>query len=1385
MRKSVCFAVAAAACLGAFGANVYWSNTGTGSWTTMSNWQGGALPGTADTAINDSGGTILFSDGMTQTVNLFHTGTASGKSGHLQITGGSLTLKAIASQIGSKSGGSGTVEMTGGELHVAQFQVGAYGTGSMTLSGGTVYSTDWCCIGRYVGGVGTLTITGNGLWECQKLGVFASEQGTGTITIENGGELRFAPTNTYDFTIGNQSTGVGVVRLNTGGTLGVAGVNIRYPTDTFILDGGTLVRNRAGNNTGFIRSTNGPGKFQIGPNGGMIDTSTGTQTVAIDIDDLPGSAGGTLVKTGSGTLVLNGGGTFSGGFTIEQGTLSIAASVNLPNWQTAPFVVKSGATIALGSGWTAADAATFQARVTVEAGGNVTYAGESTGDYVLDVAGSMTLSDPLNFSSRRFVKTGVGTLTLCDGNVFGGGVVVSNGTLVVDYAASGLADTHVTVAGAGPNTPAYLGVRGASFTPALAASGNGTVSFEKYAGVKGADSDLTVDFFGDGRAVKRGSAGFTITDIIIAAAPGHKATLVNMIDGNGGSWTLKGSSNGPLWWTGGFTNTASANSTTFYWNGDLILPGRPDGIPFSTKYFQARSGNVIFTNATVNMGADFYTGMGDGLAYVTFKDSVKTAGGGWDYIYGTTGTVLTVDNSSYQASRLNVGYNKAGRTGRLVITNNATVKVTGNEGFYMYSGWGDQYSGSMTVSQASYIGNDCITNDGRGPATYTLRSGAYTANGSFIVANGSRSDGTFVLSDGSLNLNAWTVIGNTTGCVGRLDISGGRITLKASGAVGNSTGSVGRVTMSGGDWFIKDGGNFQIGARGNGTFIQTGGDISLSAYPCVGRYPGGVGEYLLHGGTFTHRLQSDGKNLFFVAEEGTGTVSIANGGRLTTTNANGACVASKATSKGTLILSPGGTFEATRTYGGSGDDTVAFNGGAFKMLGTNYRSDFIPTSVNRAVVTPLGGEIDTAGKGDFTLARPLTAASRAEELSETLIHRWKFDGGSLEDCVGGATATVGGTVNWTNGAVRLLGTANGTSCINLGSDVLPTGGRGATIEMWVTQLERRQWARFVCAGPSSTFWLSSNRGGSSKDGWFVLNGATSISTHGGYDLENGKIYHMAVVFDQQPDDTWRFTVSMRDAATGELIDESTTTANASWSFAKITQSNGIWLGRSNATADPDPYADYHDVRIYNRAMTADQLAASCAAGPDAHFYLKKTGAGMLTMTGANTYKAGTAVDGGTLTLANGATIPATEMWAGAGATFLLNSTAQTVCELGGTGTVKGGTLSVTGTIQPGGRHAIGTLTVDGTSLQSGTLVADVATDGTSDCLAATGALNLSNLSLKLGNANLNEEKVYTLVTAAEIAGKFHEEDLPNRWRTFVQPTKVTLSYANGTVMLFR
>ena len=1338
--KQVYCCLFAVTCLGAFGANVYWSNAGTGSWETESNWQGGALPGAADTAINNVGGTVIFSDGMEQEVKYFHTGTESGKGGNLQITGGKLTILSSASQIGSAAGGSGSIEMTGGELHVGQLQVGAYGTGSMVLSGGTVYSKDWSCIGRFAGGVGTLTVTGSGVWECAHLGLFASEDGTGTITVENGGEIRFASTNIREFVIGNHAAGVGILRLNTGGTLTASGVNAAYATDTFILDGGTLARMASGDNTGFIRSSGSGnlGKFQVGPNGGTLDTSNGTQTVAIDIDDLPGSSGGTLVKKGTGTLVLAGSGTFTGGFTVEEGTLSAESSVNLPGYAVGPITVKSGATLALGGGWTeeAFVALTNRADFVVEEGGTLVAPAEFTTDYIVNVASGTRKISGLNITPR-LVKTGAGTLELEGANTLAGGVVVSNGTLTADYATSGLADTHLYLAGPTTGSYCYFGAKGGSFTTPIADSGAGTFSFGPYTGFKAADpGPFTFNIGGDERTIKWPRNGDWVF-----FPNGGPFVVKNVLDANGmGNFTLKGNGTTlpPIIFEGGLTNSVTTNGFINLWSGNMIFPPLAGGARHESYRWYFRNGEILATNTTIYSRNDFIvgdSGSNSGVAHVLLKDSEKTSGGGWDYVNGSTGTVLTVDGGSFVTKgRLNIGYNQAGKTGRLVITNNAVF--TANE-FYMHSGSLDLDSGSLTMSGFTAIGDGNIAWNGRGPLTFTQR--------------------------------------------------GGTMTMNQSGAVGNNTGSVGRVVMTGGSMFMKDGYNFQVGARGNGTFLQTGGDVSLSSYACVGRYPGGVGEYRLHGGTLTHRIPASNSNyLFFLAEEGTGTVSIANGGRFTVTNANGICIASKTGSKGTLLLSPGGTFEATEAYGGSGDDTWVFNGGAFKAFSNAKASNFIPTSVNRAVVTPLGGEIDTNGKGDFTLTRALTAATRAEELSETITHRWRFDGGSLEDCVGGATATVGGTVAWTNDAVRLLGTANGTSCINLGADVLPADGRGATIEMWVTQLDRRQWARLICAGPSTTFWLSSNRGSNNKEGWLSLNGTSGAAPHQNYELVNGMTYHMAVVFDRQPDDTWLITVYMRDAVTGELLDAATTTASASWSFDKIDQSGGIWLGRSAATQDPDPYMDYHDVRIYNRAMTADQLAASCAAGPDAHFYLKKTGAGMLTMTGANTYTAGTAVDGGTLTLANNATLPATELWAGAGATLQLNSTAQTARELGGTGTVKGGTLAVTGTIQPGGRHAIGTLTVNGTSLTSGTLVIDTKADGTCDQLVSTGALDLSRLSLKLGDANLNEECLYTLATSANgFTGTFASVDVPKRWRVSVHETKINLAYSNGTALILR
>ena len=285
--------------------------------------------------------------------------------------------------------------------------------------------------------------------------------------------------------------------------LKVNGVDARYATATFVLDGGALVRMGAGDNANFIHSQGGGGKFQVGPNGGTIDTSTGTQTITIDIDDLPGSSGGTLVKKGTGTLVLSKGGTFTGGFTVEEGTLSVASAANLPGCTTAPITIKSGATLAIGGEWTedAFVAMTNRADFVVEDGGTLVAPATFTDDYLVSVpSGTLTLSG-LNLTAR-LVKTGGGTLELAGYNTLAGGVVVSNGTLAANYETSGLADTHVHLAGPSVSSYCYLGIHGDSFTAPIAESGAGTFSFGPYTGIKAMDpGPFTLNIGGDGHTI--------------------------------------------------------------------------------------------------------------------------------------------------------------------------------------------------------------------------------------------------------------------------------------------------------------------------------------------------------------------------------------------------------------------------------------------------------------------------------------------------------------------------------------------------------------------------------------------------------------------------------------------------------------------------------------------------------------------------------------------------------------------------------------------------------------------------------------------------------------------------------------------------------------------
>lgn len=962
-----------------------------------------------------------------------------------------------------------------------------------------------------------------------------------------------------------------------------------------------------------------------------------------------------------------------------------------------------------------------------------------TADRVFDVASGHVeeLPAPLD-TDQRIVKTGAGTLVLPAGNSFRGGVLVSEGTLCADYEASGLKSTHLTIDGASYLSPAYLQVVGSSFTAPVAASGEGTVTLNRYAGIVPYDRPLTIDFGGDGRKLVVGEDGFTPTDLILNNSTACSARLVNPIDQKGmDNLTLK-SGAAPLY-VHHFTNSVNQGELNF-WGGSLVFDG---GSFFRTRRASWRDGTVLFTNATIRMYNDFSVGGSDsnsGVAKVTLKDCDKKTSWGTDHVNGNAGTVLTIDGGTY----LNVGGMRigevAGKTGTLVLTNDVRYTCTDGNGTGFYIG-----NGGRIVQTGG---------------TVELNSD----NAQIVV-----SDGVYEMTGGELTTTkAWMndfEIGsaNDRALAGTFLMKGGRVSLGSSVSV-------------------------QVGSHGTGTFLMTGGEVDVGGYFVPGRYKTGIGSLLVHGGRFTHRIATGGS--FNVGEEGSGCVSVANGGVLDVADNDGVALASSWSSgaKGSVLLSPGGVLKAKRIKGSDNETSFVFNGGTFEVNGysgasINNTNSIINTYVTRAAVTSLGGAVDNGDLPTIRLARPLVAAT-ADEASEALAHRWKFDGNSLADCVGTSAATVGGAVEWTSRAVRLLGTAQGTSYVKLGTGLLPTDGRGVTIETTLTLNRHTNWARIFDFGAvGADFYWTYNRGGSSST-FISIKGLPSTWT-GTYRLAEGRRYHFALVLDRQHDGTWQVNAYIHDPATGELLEAARLVAPKAFSLAPFASAD-CRLGCSCAATDDDPAADYEDVRLYNRAMTEEQVRASATEGADRRYYFAKKGGGSLTMSGANAYAVGTQVAEGVLRLADGATLPPTELRVDAGATLELNATAQQASRLEGLGTLKGGSLTVNGPILPGGEGVTGRLTLEGTALTGGVggrLVVDVAS-GACDCLSVTADLDLSSLELEVSLDGPTSRSDHVIVRAASVSGEFKSVKLPRGWTLSYGTTDVKLR-KKGFCLLFR
>ncbi|MBE2202828.1 MAG: autotransporter-associated beta strand repeat-containing protein [Chthoniobacterales bacterium] len=244
----------------------------------------------------------------------------------------------------------------------------------------------------------------------------------------------------------------------------------------------------------------GTGDLTIGANGVSMLANAGTATIGSfsagglvlaanqtwtnnssnTLDAMRVMSGGfSLEKSGSGVLILSRANTFSGGFTLTQGTVRVAdptsfgtGTVNL----NAGVVSTSGAssrtignTISVGGNVQLGDTGfsgivTYSGTVTVNGDRTITLANNGaalTGAVVLN--GNLTLSSTIAFSGSGntitaaitdgagtygITKTGTGLIKLNGVNTFDGDVSIQQGTLSINTASIGDAATVFLVTGA-------------------------------------------------------------------------------------------------------------------------------------------------------------------------------------------------------------------------------------------------------------------------------------------------------------------------------------------------------------------------------------------------------------------------------------------------------------------------------------------------------------------------------------------------------------------------------------------------------------------------------------------------------------------------------------------------------------------------------------------------------------------------------------------------------------------------------------------------------------------------------------------------------------------------------------------------------------------------
>uniref|UniRef100_UPI0035BC18A6 beta strand repeat-containing protein n=1 Tax=Brucella endophytica TaxID=1963359 RepID=UPI0035BC18A6 len=645
--------------------------------------------------------------------------------GGLTVNGGT-----VAAGIGANNSfGSGTLTVAAGATanlnNTQQTVAGLIGAGNISLgtnsaapfgkltvnyTGGTAqtYSGNMTGTGSLVkGGTGNLELSGNNQFSgglTINAGTVtagsAGAYGSGVLTVNSGG---VADLNGYSMTVGGLASGnpsSGEIKLSDNTTTGTTS---------------TLTVNQATGTLNYYGAITGPGS---------------------------------LVKEGAGTLTLSGANTFSGGLTVNAGTLKTSINKN-----------------ALGTGLL-----TVTAPGAVDITVSGTKVGGIQGDGKIDAIGGFIVSqdfdtvfsgDIIGASSSSFTKQGTGNLTLSGDNQFPY-LIISEGTLTAGKAG---------------------------------AFGGGQVTVAAGAKADLAGFDQTFVAFEGAGNVDLGSA--TLTDLNNI---GNRFRIYSGLMSGSGAFVLNGKTGGGLTFSNNntFTGGLTVNSAimkagiagTAFGKGKLTVmsPGSVDLDNFNTTVY-GLTGDGAIALGSAALTVDY----ADTATAETYSGQIT--GGGSFVKEGAGALTLSGNNQYIGGTVVNEGTLMAGSTTAFgAQTNILTVDGgTADLGGFDITLGGLDSSANVTTGTVALGGNTLTINQATASLDYW---GAITGTGALIK----QGSGAMILSGDSSAFTGATTVGG-----GILQVDGTLGTAGSSVAVNTGATLQGKGTI-GGNATVNDGG---------------------------------------------------------------------------------------------------------------------------------------------------------------------------------------------------------------------------------------------------------------------------------------------------------------------------------------------------------------------------------------------------------------------------------------------------------------------------------------------------------------------------------------------------------------------------------------------------